>query len=111
MALSLSGTGMDAVEVEGDLPALAPIVPQELVVRVDGRAAGAISLAKPGPFAFSVPLIGANGSVMTEISGFPQRTFRRAGVLEDNREVSLRILTVRACISDGRRVVKTFGTK
>ena len=113
MLLSLRGTGLDAVEVEGDLPALAPIVPQELAIRVDGRAAATISLEKPGPFAFSVPLMRANGPVLTEVSLSSQRTFcpAKLGVSEDDREVSIRILAVRARTSDGRRVVKTFGTE
>ena len=113
MVLSLRGTGFDAVEVEGELPALAPIVPQVLAVHVDGRAATVISLAKPGPFAFSVPLMVAKRSVLTEVSLAPQKTFRRAklGVSGDDREVSVRILTVCARTSDGRRVAKTFGTE
>ena len=109
--LALRGS-LVAVEVQGELPQLAPLVPQELVVRVAGREPQVVSLGAPGPFSFTVQLAAdPSAPGVWEISLSPRRTFRpdRHGASTDSRELSVRLSRVRALTADGRQVVKTLG--
>jgi hypothetical protein len=90
------------VEVQGDLPQLSPLIPQELVVRVTGRQPQVVTLRAAGPFSFTVPLAtAAPAPGVWEIS--------RHGSSTDSRELSVRLSLVRALTADGRHVVRTLG--
>jgi hypothetical protein len=110
-ALALGGSLL-SVEVQGELPHFAPLIPQELVVRVAGREPQVISLGAAGPFSFTVPLATDRPTAgVWEISLSPRRTFRpdRHGLSADSRELSLQLSLVRALTADGRQVVRTLG--
>jgi glycosyltransferase involved in cell wall biosynthesis len=110
-ALALRGS-LVSVEIQGELPGLAPLIPQEIVVRVGGREPQVILLGEPGPFSFTVGL-GATppGTDFWEVRLSPRRTFRpdRHGPSTDSRELSLLLSRVRAVTADGREVVRTLG--
>jgi glycosyltransferase involved in cell wall biosynthesis len=110
-ALALRGS-LVSVEVHGELPRCAPLLPQELVVRVAGREPQVVVLRAHGPFSFTVGLGGARPDPeFWEISLSPRRTFRpdRHGPSTDSRELSVQLSLVRAVTADGRHVVRTLG--
>lgn len=109
--VSIQGGDIDSVEVRGDLPALAPIVPQELVVRAGGGEPLVISLGSPGPFAFTVKRPGTDAGIW-RIRLSPRRTFRpdRHGMSPDSRELSVRLSAVCALTPDGRQVARALGS-
>jgi hypothetical protein len=100
-----------SVDVQGELPGIAPLIPQELVVRVAGRPPQILTLDEPGPFSFTVGLPGTAASDFCEISLSPRRTFRpdRHGASTDARELSLLLSLVRATTTDGRQTVRKLG--
>jgi hypothetical protein len=110
--LALRGS-LVSVEVQGELPRLAPLIPQELVVRVAGRKRQVVVLGEPGPFSFTVGLPAhAAASDFWEVSLSSRRTFRpdRHGVSTDSRELSLQLSLVRTTTTDGRHMVRHLGT-
>jgi len=110
-ALALRGS-LASIEVQGELPQFAALIPQELVVRVAGREPQVVVLKEPGPFSFTVGL-GADttASDFWEVSLSARRTFRpdRHGPSTDSRELSLQLSLVRVVTADGRQVVRTMG--
>lgn len=107
--LALRGS-LVSVEVQGELPQLSPLIPQELVVRVTGGPPQVVVLGQPGPFSFTVGL-GPVASDFWEVSLVPRRTFRpdRHGRSTDSRELSLQLSLVRATTTDGRQTVRKLG--
>ncbi len=108
--LSVQGDEIDSVEVRGDLPALAPIVPQELVVRAGDGEPLVIRLGCPGPFAFTVKRPGGQPGIW-RIRLSPRKTFRpdRHGTSPDGRELSVRLSAVCGRTPDGRQVACVLG--
>jgi hypothetical protein len=108
--LSVQGGEIDSVEVRGDLPALAPIVPQELVVRAGDGEPLVIRLDRPGPFAFTVKRPGGQPGIW-RIRLSPRKTFRpdRHGMSPDSRELSVRLSAVCGRTPDGRQVACVLG--
>ena len=109
---TLRGPALVSLDIEGDLAAIAPLLPQRLVVRVGGREALNVRLAHPGPFSLTVPLISSGGRPgVWEVSLVPKRTFRSRefGPVPDPRDLSLRLLRLVARARDGREIVKTLG--
>src|SRR5262249_13371424 len=74
--LGLAGWALASVEIEGQLDGIPALLPQELVVHVDGRPAHVVSLTTAGPFSVSVPL-SSDGALreLREMSLVPKRTF------------------------------------
>ena len=110
---SILGRSLVSFEVQGHLPSLAPIVPQELAVRVGRGEAQIVSLAAAGPFTFTVPLRSNGASPGAwEVSLIPDRTFRpmEYGISPDDRELSVQLLRLRARSEDGREIVKALGS-
>src|SRR5262249_47331487 len=103
-----------SVEIEGQLDGIPALLPQELVVHVDGRPAHVVSLTTAGPFSVSVPLSsdGALGE-LREMSLVPKRTFcpLEHGLSADHRDLSVQLLRVRVRTRDGREIVKTLGAE
>jgi len=112
--LGLAGVALASVEIEGHLDGIPSLLPQELVVHVDGRPARVVSLPTAGPFSVSVPL-SSDGAIAgpREVSLVPKRTFcpMDHGVSADNRDLSVQLLRVRARTRDGREIVKTLGAE
>jgi glycosyltransferase involved in cell wall biosynthesis len=109
--VGLAGRSLVMVEIEGQLSELPFLLPQELVVRVEGRATQVVSITSPGPFRVHVPLPPDGESGAWEVSLVPSRTFcpLEHGLSADNRDLSVQLLSVRARTRDGREIVKTLG--
>jgi hypothetical protein len=110
--LALAGRDLASVEIEGERSAIPSLAQQELVLRVAGQPEHVVSLSTPGPFTVRVPLPpgGALPGVW-EVSLVSTRTFcpTDLGLSADSRDLSVRLLRVRARTHDGREIVKTLG--
>src|SRR5262249_57675147 len=73
--LKLAGHTFESVEIEGQLSAIASILPQELMVQIAGQRAHVVSLTTAGPFSMHLPLSpdGARPGAW-EVSLTPSRT-------------------------------------
>jgi len=110
--LALSGRALVSVEIEGELPGIPSLLPQELATRVGSQAARVTSLSSPGPFSVSVPLLPDDGfSGVWEVAVTPSRTFcpMDDGLSGDSRHLSVQLQRVRARTRDGREIVKVLG--
>jgi len=111
--VALRGRALVSLEIEGELVAIGPLLPQRLVARVGGHEAAALSLPAPGPFSLTVPLLPDGGATGAwEISLVSERTFRPQdfGPAPDPRDLSVRLLRLRVRTHDGREIVKTLGS-
>jgi hypothetical protein len=109
---TLRGAGLVSLDIEGDLAAIAPLLPQRLVVRVGGHEALNVLLTHPGPFSLTVPLTANGGRPGAwEVSLVPERTFRARedGPVPDHRDLSVRLLRLVAHARDGSEIIKTLG--
>ena len=110
--LALAGRTLASVEIEGHLPEIGLLLPQEVAVQVLGQQAQVLVLTTPGPFCVRVPLLpdGASPGAW-DVSLRLSRTFcpMAHGLSEDSRDLSVQLLRVRARTHDGREVLKTLG--
>jgi glycosyltransferase involved in cell wall biosynthesis len=110
--LALAGRALVSIEIEGHLPGLGLLLPQELAVQVRGQQAHVAVLTAPGPFSVSVPLSADGaGSGAWDVSLTPSRTFCPMvhGLSADSRDLSVQLLRVRARTHDSREIIKVFG--
>jgi hypothetical protein len=111
---ALRGTALVSLDIEGDLAALDPILPQRIVARVDGREVQEVRLTRPGPFSVTVPLT-TNGIARGDwdVSLCCDRTFRPRDLWRspDPRTLSLRVRRVVARTRDGRAISKALGSE
>jgi len=110
--VGVAGRSIVMVEIEGSLPGLPYLLPQELVVRVEGREPHVISIRTPGLFRFHVPLRADGATGKWEVSIVPSRTFcpREQDLSADDRDLSVQIVSVRLRTRDGREILKTLGS-
>jgi glycosyltransferase involved in cell wall biosynthesis len=111
--IALRGAALASLEIEGDLAAVAPLLPQRIVARVNGHEAADLRLTRPGAFSLTVPL-GRNGAApgAWDVSLVCERTFRPRdlGPSPDGRTLGVRVLRLVARAHDGRRIVRTLGS-
>lgn len=111
--IALAGRALVSIEIEGQLPGITALLPQEVAVQVGGRPARVTSLTTPGPFTLSVALPPDEALPGAwEVSLTPSRTFcpMEHGLSADSRDLSVQLLRVRARTEDGREIVKTLGS-
>jgi hypothetical protein len=110
--IAVRGAALASLDIEGDLAAIAPLLPQRIVARVDGHEAVDVRLTRPGAFALTVPLRPTRGvRGAWDVSLVCERTFRPRdlGPSSDGRALGVRVLRLVARSGDGREVVKTLG--
>jgi len=110
--VGVAGRSIVMLEIEGSLPGLPYLLPQELVVRVEGREPHVISIRTPGLFRFHVPLPADGATGKWEVSIVPSRTFcpQEQDLSTDDRDLSVQIVSVRLRTRDGREILKTLGS-
>ena len=106
------GPALTALDIEGDLAAVGALLPQRLVGWVGGEKALDMSIATPGHFCATIPLIASGRRSGTwEVSLIPERTFRPSdlGGSADHRTLSVRLSRLVARGPNGHEIVKTLG--
>lgn len=109
--LSVRGAALATLVVEGELPAVGAVCPQELTVEIDRRPVVTVPLGRDGAFTFTVPLVGDGRDGGWEVALTARRTFqpRRAGISPDARRLSVRLARVRLRAADGGETVTVLG--